>query len=128
MQNSEPTNKERNMNLRTVLVAASVFALAGCATGGVNRGHVVMKTAEEEAHVALGSNEVKVGDHVELYHNECTRTGGGGEKGGGGPRSCKKVSTGHGEVKEVLSPDYVAVKFPEGTKFTEGDTVEKHNH
>lgn len=114
------------MNLRVMMTGLSFLALAGCATGGVNRGHVVMKTSDEVAHVALAANEVKVGDHVELYHNECT--GGGGGKNGLGPRSCKKVETGHGEVTEVLNEDYVAVKFPQGTKFAEGDTIEKHAH
>lgn len=114
------------MKLKSIALAFGVLALAGCATG-IKRGHVVMKTADEVAHVATGENEMKVGDHVELYHNECTRLG-GGEKGGGGPRNCKKVSTGHGEVTDVLSPDYAEVKFPAGTKFTEGDTIEKHVH
>jgi hypothetical protein len=115
------------MNVKLILAASSILALAGCATGGPKRGQVVMRTSDSEAHVALGSGEVKVGDHVELYHNECTRAG-GGEKGSGGPRSCKKISTGHGEVTELFDADYSLVKFPEGTKFAEGDTIEKHAH
>jgi hypothetical protein len=75
------------------------------------------------AHVAMGKNEVQVGDHVELYHNDCTVVGERSSK-----RQCKKVATGHGEVTSTFDGDYSEVTFPEGTKFVEGDTVEKHQH
>jgi len=54
--------------------------------------------------------------------------GGGGIKSDGELRHCKKVSTGHGDVIELYDADYSVVKFPKGTKFSEGDTIEKHRH
>lgn len=104
--------------------AISLFVLSGCASTKIYRGHVIMKTADAEAHVATGPNEMVVGDHVELYQNQCTP---GGSKING-PRVCRKISNGHGEVTSVISPDYVSVKFPPGTTFQEGDTIEKHAH
>jgi hypothetical protein len=38
------------------------------------------------------------------------------------------VSIGEGEVTQVLGKDYSVVKFPSGTRFSEGDTLEKHAH
>ncbi len=105
-----------------VFTFASISLLAGCATT-MHRGIVAMKINENEAHVGIGSNEVAVGDHVELYRNECESTG---EKPS--RRACKKVLYGHGEVKEILNADYSVVKFPEGIKFSEGDTIERHIH
>jgi hypothetical protein len=114
------------VKIQMLVLAAGLLFLAGCTTGGVRRGQVVMKTSENTAHVAMGAGEVKVGDHVELYHNQCT--GGGSSKTQQAPRECKKIGGGHGEVVEVLSPDYSTVKFPTGTEFTEGDTIEMHVH
>lgn len=104
---------------------SSLVILAGCATT-VHRGVVAMKVGEEEAHVGIGSDELAVGDHVELYHNEC-QSSPVGERARSVSK-CKKVSYGHGEVTEIINNDYSVVKFPSGTKFTEGDTVEKHVH
>lgn len=98
-------------------------ALLSCASGPLRKGHVVMKISPTEAHVAMGSNEVKVGDHIELYHNECSEVGEHTSK-----RECKKIDAGHGVVTAVLNADYSIVKFADGTKFSEGDTIEKHRH
>lgn len=111
------------MNKTTVIFALAALMLAGCASE-IKRGHVVMKTGDEVAHIATGPNELQAGDHIQLYHNECT----GGVGKSGMPRECKKVNTGHGEVTKILSPDYAEVKFADGAKFTEGDTIEKHAH
>ena len=112
------------MEFKKAVLGLLVLGLAGCATGGIKRGHVVMKMSEDEAHVALGAGEVQVGDHVELYHHQCAPIGAIKT----GIRECKKVEAGHGNVTQVLNPDYSIVKFPQGTKFAEGDTVEKHQH
>lgn len=87
-----------------------------------------MKVGENEAHVGMGKIDVSVGDHVELYRNVCTGSASSGREGGGGDRTCRKEPTGHGEVTQVLNEDYSVVKFPSGTKFAEGDTLEKHAH
>ena len=116
------------MKTHVILASAALMFLVGCAHGGIKRGHVVMKTSDTTAHVGLATGDVKVGDHVALYHNEC-KGGGGGRKGEAlGPRVCKKVATGHGVVTELFDADYAQVEFPSGTSFTEGDTIEKHDH
>jgi uncharacterized Zn finger protein len=115
------------VKVNTILLGLGLIGLVGCATGGVKRGHIVMKTSDRTAHVALASGEVQVGDHVELYHNECTKEG-GGLKNGGGIRTCRKIEGGHGVVSQLFDSDYAKVEFPEGTNFTEGDTIEKHAH
>lgn len=113
--------------MKSVFAISSVLfaaALVSCASGGVKRGSVAMKISDNTAHVGMGGSDVKVGDHLVLYRNECT--GGAGKDIA--DRSCRKVETGHGEVSQILSNDYSAVTFPAGTKFTEGDTLEKHPH
>ena len=115
--------------MKSVFAISSVlFAalLVSCASGGgVKRGSVAMKVSDNIAHVGMGGSEVKVGDHLVLYRNECTGGGSGKDRA---DRACKKVETGHGEVSQILSNDYSAVTFPTGTKFSEGDTLEKHAH
>jgi hypothetical protein len=102
--------------------------ISSCA-GSVKRGVVAMKINETEAHVGIGRGEVNVGDHVELYRNICVGNASltkGGQEGAG--RTCTKQSGGHGEVTEILGNDYAVVKFPPGTEFSEGNTIEKHAH
>lgn len=113
------------MKASLVLCSLCLLAFTGCATT-IKRGHIVMKTSNDEAHVAMGSGEVRVGDHVELYHNQCTASGNGIK--GAGTKECHKVIGGHGEVTTVINDDYSTVKFPPGTQFAEGDTIEKHSH
>ena len=81
-----------------------------------------MKVDENTAHVGLNKNEASIGDHVQLYANNCTPTTKGEN------RVCKKVSKGHGIVTQVISEDYAAVKFDQGVIFQEGDIIEKHSH
>ncbi len=115
------------MKTKWMVSIAGVFVLviSGCASG-TKRGSVVMKINDGEAHVGMGEGEVSAGDHVELYRNVCTGTA--GRKGDGGDRTCKKEGVGHGEITQVLNKDYSVVKFPSGTQFSEGDTLEKHAH
>lgn len=109
---------------RITVILVGLALIYGCASK-VHRGVVAMKISDTEAHVGLGSKEISTGAHVELYKNEC-RAAGPADRGI--PRECKKVPLGHGEVTSVLSEDYSVVKFPDGVKFTEGDTIEIHNH
>ncbi len=109
-----------------ICITAILLTFAACASG-TKRGSVVMKISENEAHVGMGQNDVNVGDHIELYRNVCTGSS-RGKDGGGGERACKKEPAGHGEVTQVLNEDYSVVKFPDGTRFGEGDTLEKHGH
>lgn len=117
----------KRMKIKKLILVTVIFGLAtGCATG-VKRGVVAMKVSDTEAHVGIGQDELNVGDHVELYHNVCSGSG-PGRSGSGADRSCKKDPTGHGEVTQILNQDYSVVKFPSGTKFSEGDMIEKHAH
>ncbi len=107
---------------KSILIGIVATALLSACASKLHRGVVAMKIDDHVAHVGLNKTEVTVGDHVELYGNKCspaTR---------GTPRSCLKVSKGHGIVTEVLSDDYAAVKFDDGVTFQEGDFIEKHSH
>lgn len=109
------------MKMKLAMMIGTAFLMAGCATS-LHRGVVAMKIDDSTAHVGLTRGEVKEGDHVELYGNSCE------VKLKGESRKCTKVNKGHGTVTEVLNNDYVTVKFADGTKFAEGDFVEKHSH
>ncbi len=110
------------MNKKLFIVFGLVI-FSGCASS-VQRGVVAMKISDREAHVGIGAKEIAVGEHIELYRNECDSSA--GEKRAKG--ACRKVPGGHGTVTEILNDDYAVVQFPEGTKFSEGDTMEKHSH
>ena len=114
------------MNKSYFISLVSVILLGGGCASQTHRGVIAMKISDTEAHVGVGTSEVSPGDHVELYRNVCT--GGGSRKTGGSALQCRKESLGHGEVTRTLNPDYSVVQFPAGTKFSEGDTVEKHAH
>lgn len=108
------------MNKKMIVFLVLPLVLGACASQ-LHRGVVAMKVDESTAHVGLNKNEVSVGDHVELYANNCTGSAKTVQK-------CTKISKGHGTVTEVLSEDYAAVKFDQGVVFKEGDVIEKHSH
>ncbi len=87
------------------------------------RGSVVMKVDAQAAHVCLGNKEVKVGDKVGLYKNECDATTDGPR--GGQRKSCRKVRLGIGTVSETLNEHYSVIRVEPGVTFDEGTTVEK---
>ncbi len=118
--------KFKEIGTKTALFVCFAGLLVGCAGGGVRRGVIAMRVDESTAHVSMGRGEVGVGDHVELFRNVCT--GGGKATDGLGPRICRKEPLGHGEILETLGSDYSVVKFPAGTKFSEGDLIERHSH
>lgn len=106
-----------------ILVGAC--ALVGCAHSTM-RGTVAMKVSDQEAHVCMSDKEVKAGDKVALFKNECTGARAGGRSGGGGEaRSCKKVKVGEGEVERILNEHYSLVRVNPGVAFDEGTMVEK---
>jgi hypothetical protein len=114
------------MKKNYVFIAVAFLVLAGCATS-FHRGVVAMKLDENTAHIGLKKGEASVGDHVELYGNKCTGPS-SGRQGNAGSRSCEKVAKGHGTVTQILSENYVEVKFAAGVSFQEGDFIEKHSH
>lgn len=107
------------MNTRQIILALTVIALTGCAHS-MMRGSVAMKISDNEAHVCLGNDEVKVGDKVDLIRNQCVNSG---KRGDG--NSCKMITLGEGEVTEVLNEHYSVVKVNPGVKFEEGTLVQK---
>lgn len=109
--------------------ATMVFVVAGCTTTAHHSGTVAMKITDTEAHVGLGSAQVSEGDAVELFRNICTNPTSPGQEGRVATsvtrRTCVRERGGRGTIAEVLGKDYSVAKFPAGTKFSEGDMVEK---
>jgi hypothetical protein len=90
------------------------------------RGSVAMKVSDTEAHVCMNKSEVKVGDRVTLFRNNCPSKGPRGRNGDGGEAGgCTKVQLGQGTVTENLNEHYSVVKFDQGVQFEEGTFVEK---
>lgn len=110
------------MNLNRLGIFFAVFSIIGCAHNTM-RGSVAMKEDNSEAHVCLGKNEVKAGDRVTLFKNDCKAVAGGGEADTSG--SCEKVRIGEGTVERTLNEHYSIVKVDPGVKFQEGTIVEK---
>jgi hypothetical protein len=88
------------------------------------RGGVAMKVSDTEAHVCLGEGEVKEGDRVNAFYNDCQSKDSGGKDGAYGV-ACVKTRLGTGIVTKILNDHYSVVKFEDGVKFTEGTFVEK---
>lgn len=107
------------MKQRFFVVTVALGFLSACAHTSM-RGSVAMKINEREAHVCMNHHEVKVGDKVTLYRNECPVKG---KSSGDG--LCRKQKLGAGEVTKILNEHYSAVRFEEGVKFDEGSFVEK---
>jgi hypothetical protein len=102
--------------MKSLFVVMGMF-VAAC-SHQMMRGSVVMKTTDTDAHVCLGRGEVAVGDHVHLFHNDCV-----GQKAA----QCRRVLVGDGTVMQLFDDHYSLVRFPMGTAFAEGDTVERAN-
>ncbi len=107
---------------KSLILGIVATTLLGACSSKLHRGVIAMKIDENIAHVGLNRTEFAVGDHVQLYGNKCSPVV------RGTPRSCEKVSKGHGVVTEILSDDYASVKFDDGVTFQEGDFIEKHSH
>jgi len=103
------------------LSTLALVSLFGCAHSTM-RGTVAMKVSDNEAHVCMGDNEVKAGDKIALFKNECTGARGGREGNAG---SCKKVKIGDGVVERTLNEHYSLVRVSPGVSFEEGTVVEK---
>jgi hypothetical protein len=98
--------------MKSLAIVLGLFA-AAC-THQTMRGSIVMKTTDTDAHVCLGRGEVAVGDVVHLIHNECAKAS-----------QCRRVTVADGTVVELFDDHYSLVRFPAGTWFAEGDTVER---
>lgn len=109
---------------KLALALTALASLTGCATHSTMRGSVAMKISDTEAHVCLGNNEVKVGDKVHVYKNNCTKKF--TSETSIYQTSCTKELVGHGEVTSLVNEHYSVVKFEDGVKFDEGTIIEKH--
>ncbi|MFO0890933.1 MAG: hypothetical protein U0790_17540 [Isosphaeraceae bacterium] len=116
------------MKRRTVFAIAALVAAAGC-TPAAHRGSVAMKINEQEAHVCMGTGEVKAGDRVALFKNECSRPPLQAKSNPGVGRpveaGCRQVKLGEGRVVRTLNEHYSVVEVDPGVTFEEGATVEK---
>jgi hypothetical protein len=74
-----------------------------------------MKLSETEGHVCMGVGEVKPGDQVILFKNECTRPAPGTKNGF--TASCKRVEVGKGEVIRALNEHYSVIRVAPGVPF-----------
>jgi hypothetical protein len=82
-----------------------------------------MKVNDQEAHVCLGENDVKAGDKVTLYKNQCVGKGSGRYDVGAG--GCTKVRLGEGTILRTLNEHYSIMKVDPQVAFEEGTIVEK---
>ncbi len=97
--------------------------ISGCAHDTM-RGNVAMKITDQEGHVCLGNNEVKPGDRVTLYNNECLPSSNKQYSSVYEP-PCKKVRIGEGRITQVLNDHYSVVTADPGITLKEGTIVEK---
>lgn len=105
------------------LASITLFLLSACAH--TQRATVAMKVNESEAHVGLGSGEVKPGDRIALFKNKCERPLGGIHQGVHNDPVCRKVEIGEGQITEVLNSQFSIARINPGVDFDEGTVVEK---
>ncbi|WP_126726217.1 hypothetical protein [Tautonia sociabilis] len=81
-----------------------------------------MKLDETEGHICMGAGEVKPGDRVTLFKNQCTGPTPG--KKVVSP-ACKRQQLGGGEVIRTLNEHYSVIRVDPGVQFEVGTMVEK---
>lgn len=104
---------------KVILSLLGIPLLFGCAHSATH-GTIAMKISDQTAHVSV--HGLNAGQNVTLFHNKCTKGGGG--RGGNFSGFCTKEKIATGTVTQVLNEHYSVVEFPSGTKFEEGDFVE----
>jgi len=96
--------------------------LVSCATGHkYMRGSVTMKLDESTAHICLGDNEVKQGDMILFYYNDCEQYD---SQGDGLDALCTLRKLGKGEITRIMGSHYSTVKTDGSFKFKEGTLVQ----
>jgi hypothetical protein len=111
------------MIIQSLILSLTLVALTGCAHSTM-RGSVAMKVSENTAHVCLGEKEVKPGDRIAFFRNDCKKARGGGRVNDS-ILSCEKVGVGEGTVLQVLNEHYSVVKGDAGTDLSEGIIAER---
>ena len=107
-----------------------ILSVSGCASHGFMRGNVAMKINEKEAHVCLGDGDIKVGDSVTFFENECFDENAIIDSSASGrtigiDALCELLVVGSGTVTKLLSNHYSLVKTEGNFSFNEGTLVER---
>lgn len=102
------------------LLLLVLFALVSCTHQSVNRGAVALKVGPREAHVLFAKDEVKVGDKVMAFFNDCQIS-----RVGVKDVPCVKSQLGQGTVTKILNENYSLVVFNAGVNLREATFVEK---
>ena len=109
---------------RLFLLGAGVTILFGGCAHTAMRGSVAMKATDDELHICMGETEVRTGDRVAFFINQCRESG---NSRAVGRDVCTKIKIGEGAVVRSLNEHYSVVK-PDpgiGAKIGEGTVVEK---
>lgn len=115
-----------NLRIPTGLMAATLALLfaSGCASSP--KAQVIDRVSDYEAYVSSGKEALRVGDHVQLFRTECKRVPLAGSDAD--EEVCDHIEIGHGEVIQVWGNNHAKVRFPVGTRFAQGDRIQKHQH
>jgi hypothetical protein len=114
--------------MKVFFTSLVLVVISSCASHSAMRGSVVMKLGPDSAHVCLGNNEVKKGDRVDAFKNNCSQHIVGHpihSLSKDESTSCVREKLGSGTVIKTLNDHYSEVKFDSGVLFEEGTTVEK---
>ena len=110
-----------------VAIALLLAACSSMPSHKHSRGTVVTLDSPGEAHVCLGSSEVRTGDRLKVFKSACSReTRDGGDR----PKSrvvCEKNLVGEVEVIENNGEHFSKVKTVGDLTLEEGLIVEKQN-
>lgn len=115
-------NKKAKKRILILMVSGIFLTGLGCVHSAHSRGSVVLKHSAIEADVCLGSKEVKPGEKVMLFKNECRETRGSHDTE---RTSCKKIKVGNGEIISNLDEHYSTMRVEPEVSIVEGMTVEK---
>ncbi len=99
------------------LTAMISLASWGCAA---MQDSVVAKVSDNRAEVSTRSNEVTVGDRVDIIRRVCREV-----NTSDAVERCGTATVGSGEIVRVLDDRHSVARFPSGTDFNKGDVVEK---
>ena len=108
--------------MKWLVAVLFLLELTGCVMARPKRGNVAMKISEKEAHICLGSKDLKPGDKIEFLFNDCTQNG---EKTPRVAGLCELVPLGRGVVIKTINSHYSAVKTDGSFSFSEGTLVQK---
>ena len=99
-----------------------LVALPSCTT--IERGTVTKNLGDDEARVALGSNDdLEPGSRVDLFNKNCYPTQPSTVATDMDVEDCKDVRVGGATVTEIEGPHQSVVKLDQGTRYAFGTIV-----